>query len=381
MSRHYLFARAWIGFSPSFPFHRFNGLPDDETEAALEAHSIEWFRSNKQQLIERIRRQRACFIYSHLIESLKDQRDRGVIPRAGTAKLHKYAAKVLRGEPIPWAEDKTFYDPEDLVRHARTAWKNRWAVDGFPRKPSLGFRIACSAGWITYQRHANSFGGWSPSGMLLLAEVPDSETASQLVEELQNGNHVDELVETIHFWNLRFGHCPADQVSAALRERFRSILGGWRSERPNALDMTITEKVLPVAQRLAETLLNEAETCQSEKEEKPTGGRRPKGKAVLTAAAKKEFVLNFVKEQRWEGTLDELRKELAKKGKGLNLSRPTLSRYLKGTKYVASGPHRTVRNPRAGRIEREAVSADQPADMSGLDAWTMPDDDDDDSVS
>ena len=87
----------------------------------------------------------------------------------------------------------------------------------------------------------------------------------------------------------------------------------------------------------------------------------------LKKKAKREFVLNFVKERNWSGTLKELKNALEKRG--LKVSCPTLSRYLRGTRYVGS-PRRAAK----GRNEREAVADPGPENLSHVDAYTMPDD-------
>ena len=97
---------------------------------------------------------------------------------------------------------------------------------------------------------------------------------------------------------------------------------------------------------------------------KADDGRRLKKKA------RQELVLSYCREHRWDGKLPELQAVL-KRDKGLALSTPTLSRYLKGTEFATGNPHRTL--PRRG--EREAaVMPTKADDLSGCDAWTMRDD-------
>ena len=105
-------------------------------------------------------------------------------------------------------------------------------------------------------------------------------------------------------------------------------------------------------------------------------GRNRSSGAQLTMQAKRELVLSFLDDHVcWDGTLAELQDGLKKK-KGLEISRSTLWRYLKGSKYQRLGhPPRVAKIPGKPGCESEAVSFDPPADMPDVDAWTMPEED------
>lgn len=91
--------------------------------------------------------------------------------------------------------------------------------------------------------------------------------------------------------------------------------------------------------------------------------------------AKKELVLRFCKEKRWDGTLSELAKAL-KQSTGLSISVTTLHRYVKGKCFTGGQPHTAGGHGiRRGRGEREAASFTEADDLSDHGAYTMPDDD------
>jgi len=105
--------------------------------------------------------------------------------------------------------------------------------------------------------------------------------------------------------------------------------------------------------------------------------RRPHAGGRLKSAAAKELVLDYVNNLRWNGTLQEL-KEALQRDTNLLLSRSTLSRYLKGLPRFIGEPHRAARR---SRNEKGRDGETEAADMSGIDAYTMPDDSDDADVS
>lgn len=116
---------------------------------------------------------------------------------------------------------------------------------------------------------------------------------------------------------------------------------------------------------------------QSQLKGKRTGKHRKDAGNKLKAAAKREIVFAYLQKHDWDGTLKDLREALLKKG--LDVSEPTISRYLRGTRYQPrmGKPKRAVQVP--GRVpgklnsETEAV-ADQRDDLSEIDAYTMLDD-------
>ena len=78
----------------------------------------------------------------------------------------------------------------------------------------------------------------------------------------------------------------------------------------------------------------------------------------------------------WDGTWATFLVELKRK-KRLEISAPTLGRYLKNTKYAQrkrGNPHQAARVPGKRSGETEGVADDGPVDMSGIDSYTMPDD-------
>ncbi|HOA75965.1 MAG TPA: hypothetical protein PL151_19535 [Phycisphaerae bacterium] len=277
MAGHFIFARAWIGFSRSFPFERFNDLPDDRIVQALEEYCLNAYRLDLE-VMGHIYKRRARFIDDHVFERLKEECDRGAIPEADPARLDRYAAKLLRGEPIPWIEEKSLSSPEDLIPEAKAAWNCRWAVEGRPQNPSEGFKIACWAGWVCPQYHVYEFGNWSPSDMLLLAEAPDAEIAAKAAEELQKGVYLAELIENIPF---RFGHRPSAEISAARREYFRQTLKG-RIERLNPLERVVVEQIAPLAQRIVGLLLQDGEPEQPLRLARPIADPQVSGEETLS---------------------------------------------------------------------------------------------------
>jgi hypothetical protein len=109
------------------------------------------------------------------------------------------------------------------------------------------------------------------------------------------------------------------------------------------------------------------------------GGKHRAGSGNrLKRDAQKDLVLQRCKEWKWDGTLKRLQEEL-KKDCNLKVSTPTLSRYLKGTEYdparrkaarmVTHTNHAVAEGLRVTRNHNEGA-----ADLSGVDAWTMPDD-------
>ena len=52
MDGYYIFYRLWIGWNPlsSFPFDKFNSLPDDEVATALQVYAEEWCEKHREKL-------------------------------------------------------------------------------------------------------------------------------------------------------------------------------------------------------------------------------------------------------------------------------------------------------------------------------------------
>ena len=103
---------------------------------------------------------------------------------------------------------------------------------------------------------------------------------------------------------------------------------------------------------------------------RPDAGRRVK------AEARRVLVRKWVDDRRWNGTLKELRGELLKfnwtPGKCPSIS--TLSRDLKGHKQFTGTPKQAAKRDGSKRGQGEETEA---ADLSSLDAYTMPDEADD----
>ena len=91
----------------------------------------------------------------------------------------------------------------------------------------------------------------------------------------------------------------------------------------------------------------------------------------LKADARRKFVRQFAKERDWDGTLGELKKELGRFG--IETSVSTLCRDLKGTRFVRN-PSCAANVPGKKTNEREPVIGNEADDLSGVDAFTMPDD-------
>ena len=112
--------------------------------------------------------------------------------------------------------------------------------------------------------------------------------------------------------------------------------------------------------------------------DRTTSGRKHKTDSGnrLKRDAKRDLVMQFLRDKGgWDGTLEDM-EEALKKEKGLTVSPSTLSRYLKGTKYQRRGrPHRSSKIPGKRSAEREAVADGQGPDaLSTNDTWTMPED-------
>ncbi len=113
------------------------------------------------------------------------------------------------------------------------------------------------------------------------------------------------------------------------------------------------------------------------------GGRKQRADAgnKLKAKAKKDLVWNHIDKKckgHWDGSYEQLSAAL-KKEQGLKISDTQLWRYLKGTKYVKPKRELPRTLPRKG--EKEAVADDETTDIPEVEAWIMPDDDDEGTVS
>jgi hypothetical protein len=97
-------------------------------------------------------------------------------------------------------------------------------------------------------------------------------------------------------------------------------------------------------------------------------------KANLLREAKLKLVVKYLEDEPPLHDLTYEKLSAALKTKGVSVNPAFLSRNLRNTKYdrgrVRGNPHRAA----AGKGEREGVAVDGPADLSEVEAWTMPDD-------
>ncbi len=135
-------------------------------------------------------------------------------------------------------------------------------------------------------------------------------------------------------------------------------------------------RAVPVETANAET---DGQGPRKTKKHKANAGNR------LKADAKREFVLQWLKEERgFDGTYAEMSAAL-ERATGLKVSVSTLCRYLSRTQFQrrTGNPHEAAKKAGKSGTEREAVSREEgPDDMSNEAAWTMPDaEDENESIS
>lgn len=147
MERYYLFVRPWNNFDRNFPFDKFNDLPDDEINGALELYAVEYGKAHKAELNRLARKEKA-----ELAAAIKKKREQA------TARAGWNPARP---------PSKTESQPAD--------------------KCSRGCRIAHLKGWVHTKLHA--FGGkfddaLSPSKKLFLVMVEGEELAAEILKAL-----------------------------------------------------------------------------------------------------------------------------------------------------------------------------------------------------
>ena len=120
----------------------------------------------------------------------------------------------------------------------------------------------------------------------------------------------------------------------------------------------------------------------SELEQSGRGGKKTRGKKkavddrTLIKKLHMDIVREFVKAKDWRGSYRELSLALEKE-KNLTVKYSTLWRYAKEDPELGRlmGRMGKPHGPAKGRGEREGVADEGPADLSGTDSWTTPDDD------
>ena len=112
---------------------------------------------------------------------------------------------------------------------------------------------------------------------------------------------------------------------------------------------------------------------------KMSGKHKPDSGSRLKRDARRDLALGCLRENKvpLTSTLEEMT-EFIKDKTGERIPETTLWRYLEGTAYRRKGkPQRAARVTGKIAAEREAVSEDEGGDdLSDVDAWTMPDDED-----
>jgi len=218
--------------------------------------------------------------------------------------------------------------------------------------------------------------------------LPAVKKLGQMVEELDSevvvpAQELNGAVQAEHLTEAYLAFFPkAEQAAKAVRwskDRRDPMVNrtvfdpraGWKEKEE--------EELLRDARRVLEVLEDDA--VEALVPPKGSGRKhRSDSRNRLTAKFRREFVRNYCKEHRWNGTLRELKKALKKEGPGFDVSITTLCRYLKDEPRVMGQPRRAAeaaRKEKGHSEEREAAVDEGPADLSDMDAWTMPDDPDD----
>ncbi|MEX2216179.1 MAG: hypothetical protein WD768_18860 [Phycisphaeraceae bacterium] len=158
----------------------------------------------------------------------------------------------------------------------------------------------------------------------------------------------------------------------------------WAYRGINAIrDLTSPAVTDPIAIRwevdaVISLMRDEFERAAPETRDVATSGKKQRADSGsrLKADAQRDLVIGWLQSRGgFDGTYEEMSKAL-EKDTGLKRSATSLHRDLKGTKYQLrrGNPHQAAK--RAGKVgrEREAVADSGTADMPEVDAWTMPDD-------
>lgn len=176
MADYYVFFRTWQDFTKQFPFDDFNSLRDNEICDALNAHALNWLRTNKVEAKSLLRKKK-----KELKEKIA-RRQTQFLSRPSGARYSRSSAARL---PLP-------ITLLDTIRGSRTN--------------DLACRIACIAGWV--HSSLRTFGELSPSRMLVV--IRTHQVAANAARTI-----LCERFEEQEYWplTLRFGCISVDDFT------------------------------------------------------------------------------------------------------------------------------------------------------------------------
>jgi hypothetical protein len=217
----YVYCRAWLGFSPDFPFDKFNSLADDQVAGALEKHAREWLDEHPADFRDRRRKQRA-------------KRREAIERRRGMA-----LNRPGRWVPNPPAAQSSHPGPR--------------------RRDSLGVGVFRLAGFANIGEER--FGHLSPSRRVFLAEPLDAPIARNLLAALQDwANQATEPEAgkiAIRDLRIRFGLISPDELSLSERAQIESGTA--------LLQNTPEDAILHLVVTAAAPLLNQLQRLRDER--------------------------------------------------------------------------------------------------------------------
>ncbi len=259
-----IFVRCWKGFGDDFPFERFDDVPDEAIADQLEMFCCGqlWTREVMNRIRER-RRARKAAVARRRRQMMHPPNLPETEGRSRSADARTPHAKIMAAQNERADLKARSRKGELCILDPLTGMQRRWVhVDRHtgerrytlrpqdPDAPSLGCRIAYSAGWL--KGLLTRFGGLSPSRRLFVGGADAPVQADDLTRlfAMWNGPEYGDLP----LYQGRFEVVPAHKMLAVDQANHRLSLRSLLSRDPTCLVEAVQKRVAGILPEVLEAL-------------------------------------------------------------------------------------------------------------------------------